>query len=154
MYVQVCLHTFGNSLFSFFTPWGPLGLITVRHFSKTCGNTAMPRSGKKTDVGALLFFQTLEMIKQNQEEINATKAHTKKTHKVTMFCLDMSITIQFKKLCLLHCNMLYSIIFMSFYGVLSLSHVTLTVYFVIMFYMIICSVLFVHGTVPFPSTFE
>lgn len=50
--------------------------------------------------------------------------------------------------------MLYSIIFMSFYGVLSLSHVTLTVYFVIMFYMIICSVLFVHGTVPFPSTFE
>ena len=51
---------------------------------------------------------------------------------------------------LLHCNMLYSIIFMNFYGVLSLSHVTLTVYFVIMFYMIICSVLFVHGTVPFP----
>ena len=45
---------------------------------------------------------------------------------------------------------MYSIIFMSFNGVLSLSHVTLTVYFLVMFYMIICSVIFVHGTVPFP----
>ena len=29
------------------------------------------------------FLQTLEMIKLNQEEINATKAHIKKTHKVS-----------------------------------------------------------------------
>ena len=39
-------------------------------------------------------------------------------------------------------------------AILSLSHVTLTVYVLFMFYMTICSVIFVHGTVPFPSTFE